>query len=132
MILSFFEANRDKCFSARDILENSNIDVVPATLYRTLSVLTKENKLQRFNSESNKDGAYYKLACTESGDSHIHLICESCGKMIHADCTFVDSMAKHFLKSHSFKLSSAKTAIYGVCKECLSQKDPTDKNSDKR
>lgn len=129
-ILSFFEKNKDKCFSAREILESGEVDVGPATLYRALAVLTRENKLRRFNSESKKDGAYYMLACMRESESHIHLICEICGRMIHADCGFVNSIAEHFLKSHSFKLNSAKTTIYGICKECLEdekQADP-DKN----
>lgn len=119
IILSLFEKYPDKCFSAKDIIENCDINVGQATVYRTLTRLSEEDLLRRFRTDGGCD--YYKLACHRSGTCHMHIVCRKCGDMIHSDCEFIDEMARHLLDAHGFQLDTSRTVIYGICRDCTGE-----------
>lgn len=119
-ILEFFEENPDRCLSARELITESGIDAGQATVYRTLSMLTDENKLRRFRSDAGGD--CYRLACAESEGNHMHIVCRVCGGMIHSECEFIDEMKSHLLNEHGFALDTGATVIYGVCAGCAGEK----------
>ncbi len=116
-ILRFFMDNEDKCFSAKDVFER--VKAGEATVFRTISTLTKEGKLKRFTGDSSRgECAYYQYNVCEDKPSHIHLKCDDCGKLIHMDCEFMSEIITHFELDHSFSVDCGKTVIYGRCEEC--------------
>ena len=115
-VFELFKRNPDKCFSAKDIVEYVGIDACQATVYRTLSVLVREDKIHKFRSGRGYD--YYKLACSAPHMNHMHIVCLNCGDTIHANCRFIDEMGRHFLNAHDFYLDTTKTVIYGLCSKC--------------
>ncbi len=120
-ILRFFEENREGCFSVRDVI--SSVSAGEATVFRTVSSLTEQGKLKRYTvAEGRGECAYYQYNACPSDDSHIHLMCEDCGRIIHMDCNFMNEIISHFKLDHSFLIDSARTVIYGKCESCTSVK----------
>lgn len=120
-ILRFFMNNKDECFSARDVC--AHVSAGEATVFRTISALTNEGKLKRFKGDSSRgESAFYRYnSC--SGDGHIHLMCEDCGALIHADCTFIKDVISHFSSRHGFSVDCEKTVIYGLCTPCRERRE---------
>lgn len=119
-IVEFFGRHRGDCFTAKDIIKSGEISVGEATVYRTLSKLANQGVLKRYTGDG--AGASYQLNEGESCNSHFHLKCESCGRLIHMDCGFMADMKKHIESSHDFTVDIGKTVIYGLCGECGSKR----------
>lgn len=116
-ILRFLMENEDACFSAREISER--VTAGEATVFRTLAVLVRENRIRRFSAGSGKgECSYYQYNASEACAVHIHLKCEDCGRLIHMDCDFMDEIIRHFCNDHSFFVDCGKTVIYGRCEDC--------------
>jgi len=113
-ILSLFEREPDRCFSARELITEGGLSAAQATVYRTLTLLVDEGVIRRF--KSGVGGDCYKLSCRH--DDHIHFVCNTCGAMIHADCEFIGEMSRHLLSHHGFTLDTGSTVIYGRCSKC--------------
>ena len=115
-IVEFFSRHRDGCFTAKELIHSGEITVGEATVYRTLSKLAKQGLLKRYTGDGG--GASYQLSESEQCDSHFHLRCERCQKLIHMDCSFMADMKKHIESSHDFAVDIGKTVIYGLCGDC--------------
>lgn len=115
-IVSLFSGNRERCFTAREICRL--VGAGEATVFRTLSFLSAEGVIKKFSSGEPHDGALYQFnGCSENPD-HFHLKCLGCGKLIHADCSFLSKMADHFREDHGFRIDNTQTVIYGLCESC--------------
>ena len=117
-ILKYFMANGDKCLSAREVC--AAVTAGEATVFRALASLTEDGLLKKFCGESGECSYYQLNSCRED---HIHLKCEKCGRLIHMDCDFMNSIAEHFKNDHGFMLDCGKTVIYGMCSDCAEKKD---------
>lgn len=112
-ILSVFRSNPSKCFSVKELTDSCS-DVGVATVYRTLAYLENEGIVTRF---SGSGGDLFRLA--DVGDSHhMHIVCRSCGDMLHSECNFIGEMERHLKDEHDFSLDTASTVIYGLCGRC--------------
>ncbi len=118
-IVEFFSRHRGGCFTAKELIRSGEISVGEATVYRTLSKLAGQGVLKRYTGDG--AGASYQLNESEACDSHFHLKCERCGRLIHMDCTFMADMKKHIEDSHSFTVNIGKTVIYGLCSDCTAE-----------
>lgn len=119
-ILRFFEENKEKCFSAREVC--SFVKAGEATVFRTISKLTTDGKLKRFKGDSSRgESAYYRYNSCRDNDGHIHLMCEECGELIHMDCDFIKEVLSHFSTHHKFAVDCEKTVIYGICDSCRAE-----------
>jgi len=118
-ILRFLMENKDSCYSAREITEQ--VSAGEATVFRTLAVLVRENRIRKFSAGGSGRGecSYYQYQEGEACRSHIHLKCEDCGRLIHMDCDFMKEITRHFSKDHGFFVDCGKTVIYGRCTECM-------------
>ncbi len=124
-IVDFFSRHRGGCYTAKELIRSGEITVGEATVYRTLSKLAGQGVLKRYTGDGT--GASYQLNESEKCDSHFHLKCEQCGRLIHMDCDFMSDMKKHIESSHSFTVDIGKTVIYGLCSECDNK---TEQNED--
>ncbi len=127
-IVDFFGRHRGTCFTAKELIRSGEISVGEATVYRTLSKLTNQGVLKRYTDGDN--GAAYQLNESEKCDSHFHLKCERCMKIIHMDCSFMAEMKQHIESSHDFNVDIGRTVIYGICGECAEKEkiEKTDKD----
>ncbi len=116
-LLGFLKANADRCFSVKDIINESGIDVGEATVYRTLAAFAAEEKVKKYVS-GGRDGALYQYAGQGECENHFHLRCMKCGEIFHTECHVIEDMIGHIESDHGFRVDAVHTTIYGVCREC--------------
>mgnify|MGYP000686480787 FL=1 len=44
--------------------------------------------------------------------------CLKCGKLLHAECDFLNGLSEHIEKEHDFVIDGERTVLYGVCGDC--------------
>lgn len=118
-ILLFFKEHPDECFTAKEILALTD-DLGEATVYRTLSILTKNGHIKRF-ARNDSLAATYQLNRDNSCREHFHFKCKVCGKLIHTDCSALSQMSEHIKNDHDFHVDNGLTVIYGECSDCFSK-----------
>jgi len=118
-ILECIKETDGKHFTADDIAEMLNKKgnrVGMATVYRHLERLLSEGEIKKYTIYG-KAGACYQYS-GEAVCEHFHLKCTGCGKLIHADCTFLDKLSEHIAEDHGFLIDGTRTVFYGKCSEC--------------
>ena len=82
-----------------------------ATVYRNLNLLAEQGKILRLeiNGEYHYDGF-----C----DSHQHLVCTNCGKIMDLGQKEISDYAMRKIKASDFEIKSVRIIFYGVCKDC--------------
>lgn len=99
-----------------DVLDGSGNHVGKATVYRHLERMLSDGLVRKYTLDG-KSGACYQYAGA-SVCEHFHLKCTECGKLIHAECSFLDRLSSHVEYEHGFKIDGARTVFYGVCGDC--------------
>ena len=107
-------------FTATDVaaaMSDSEFRVSSATIYGALNLFIEAGILQKLVLKGGR--AHYELRSRTL--SHIHLICEQCGKIkILNDPEFVATMrAKRF---QAFTTSYYTLNVYGICNDCARRK----------
>ncbi len=115
ILLNFFKANSDKCFTSRDIIENDKISLGEATVYRLLSLFVKEGKVKKFVND--KAGSFYQYNHCSSF-AHFHMKCMACGELYHIDYPPLKQVEEGIEKDYSFVVDNTNTTLYGYCKDC--------------
>ena len=115
MILDLFENNPETSFSAKEIIEDPEITVGEATVFRCLTHLTARGYLRKYDSG---EGALYQYNRKGECDRHFHLKCLTCGKIIHLDCELMETIGAHIREDHAFAIDVSRTVIYGHCESC--------------
>ena len=112
-VLAVFHDHPSKCFSVKE-LSDMCPTVGVTTVYRTLALLEEEGNIRRYIGT---DGDLFKLSSPDDGH-HMHIVCRSCGNMLHSECKFIGEMEDHLKTEHDFSLDTASTVIYGFCGKC--------------
>lgn len=118
---AYLEMNRDRTVTASDIdayLKAHNCEVNMTTIYRYLDKLTKEGKVMKYVAEKGSQAAYQYVEHGHHCDSHLHLKCIRCGRIVHLECGFMDEISHHIWEDHGFALQCKNSILYGTCKEC--------------
>ena len=115
-ILAYFASHPDACLSAKDMIENPEIAVGEATVFRCLARLSAEGRIKKYVGAGG--GALYQYNATEACNSHFHLKCLICGEIVHLDCSMMQSVGAHIAESHDFTVDVSRTVIYGFCRAC--------------
>jgi Fur family ferric uptake transcriptional regulator len=91
--------------------------VNPSTVYRTLDLFERLGVIRHAHLGS---GA----ATYHRGDetAHLHLVCESCGRVTEADVTLADELAGSLERAHGFVPDVAHMAISGLCADCAAER----------
>lgn len=117
-LLSFFENHKDSCFTAKELIQNKDINLGEATIYRSLAKFTDDGTLKKFIS-SDSDAAFYQYnPGSEECSLHFHLKCMQCGILIHMDCSLMSEIKEHIKSEHAFTIDNSKTTLYGLCDKC--------------
>lgn len=114
-ILAYFAAHPEASFSAKDIIENAEIEAGMATVFRCLSHLASEGLIKKYASD---EGALYQYNPEGACNHHFHLKCLACGKIIHLDCEVMEGVSRHIADDHRFTVDVSRTVIYGYCTDC--------------
>ena len=121
-IKEYFISMRDQHITAAEIVDHlrltQGMKIAPSTVYRCLERLENEGFLRKYIIDEGSAACWQHTGEDEECVSHFHLKCVVCGKLIHADCEYLSTLAEHVRQHHGFTIDNYKTVLYGVCAEC--------------
>ncbi|ESS17646.1 Fur family transcriptional regulator [Streptococcus mutans] len=88
-----------------------------ATVYNNLKVLIDEGFVVELKL-SNDNTAYFDFM----GHQHLHVVCESCGKITDFVDTDISHIKQEAYKQTNYVITRAQLLIYGICPDCQSKK----------
>lgn len=117
-LLDFFKNHPDKRFTAKQVAESlKKSDISISAIYRNLSKLEQDGYLSRTVRQGSSESCYQSLfseCCREC----IHLSCIKCGNTFHMDHDVSAALMEGVSRQDGFKISRAKTVLYGICSRC--------------
>ncbi len=120
-IMEYLQKNRERSVTVQDIMNNmtgENSEVNISTVYRYLGKLSKEGLVNKYVADKG-EMALYQYAGSDSGcEHHIHMQCVKCGKILHLECGFMDTIAGHIKEHHGFDIMCKGSILYGTCDDC--------------
>ncbi len=121
LILALLQKQPGRHFTVDDIISELAKDGQPigkATVYRHLDKLIRQGLVRKYIAEEGQSACFEFIDKSENCESHYHLKCSGCGRLLHVECGFLDEVADHILKHHGFVISPEKTVLYGMCEKC--------------
>lgn len=118
-ITEFLKNNANRHWTASEIA-NAVCDegLGKSTAYRIISKLFESGVLRRFETASTKSFVYQYVGLNDDCDSHFHLKCAKCGRLLHMHCPELEHVKKHIIDDHNFIIGSKRAVIYGECTDC--------------
>ena len=126
-LLDYLQRHEDEAFTAGEVARGMRLDpqaaVKPATstVYRLLTLMTQEGSIKRFVREEGRQYLYQALACGR-GEGHLHLKCNSCGRLIHMDENRSSRILTEISRQMHFLVDEEQTLLFGCCAECETEK----------
>lgn len=120
-IQNYFETHADEMVRAKDVYEKMTAEgysINPATVYRNLDRLEKENVLQGRKTAGEDEKFYQFMRPKMNCSGHLHLVCRRCGRIIHLNCSFMGEISEHLLAEHGFEIDCSQSMLVGLCSEC--------------
>ena len=122
VLVEFMKNNCEKAFSAEELSQNIKEafgDSAPgkSTIYRLLQKLTEEGLVKRM-VKGNSRKFVYQISAGEHCDSHLHLKCINCGKLLHMDDSESHKLLMQVFKKNSFSIDERQTVLLGKCGGC--------------
>ena len=118
VLLGFLQSHADELFSAdriADELKSENISL--SAIYRNLSALESEDKVQRVSKGGSRK-VFYRFKAADECREHIHLSCSKCGKTYHMPLPATNTLIDSVKKNTDFEIDRTETVLYGVCGDC--------------
>lgn len=122
-LLTFLESVQGSHITVNDICEYfqaKGIAVGTTTIYRHLGKMVKEGVAAKYVVSGTSSACFEYIGSHEREGQTVryHCKCEKCGKLLHVQCSEVESLKQHMLETHGFEMDSLHTVLYGVCREC--------------
>ena len=117
VLTDFLSANADSAMSADEIYNAVSADIGKSTVYRLLSELASEGKVNKFAKENGK-GVLYQISHGNGCHSHLHMKCLKCDKVYHMDEKNSERILKSIKEDSDFSVSEPNTVLFGICREC--------------
>lgn len=118
-IIEFLKTNKDKHWTAAEIAAAvCDEHLGKSTVYRLISRLFEAGVIRRFESSGSKSFVYQYAGHDLDCDSHFHLKCVKCGRLVHMHCAELEHVKKHIIDDHNFIIGSKRAVLYGECTSC--------------
>ncbi len=122
-LVDFMTSHCETAFSAEELsekLKREPIKTVPgkSTVYRLLQRLVEEGTVKRMVS-GNSRKFVYQIVSGEHCDSHLHLKCTGCGKLLHMDDSESSQLLLQVLRKNKFSIDERQTVLLGRCEGCV-------------
>lgn len=121
-VLHCLEQRPEEALTATDLaadLRQAGHPVGLATIYRQLEKLEAAGRIHRVHTE---EGSFFQYCPhPESGHPCFLLRCESCGRIVHLDCTHLEELTHHLEMTHHFRIDPRRTTLTGRCQTCSEQ-----------
>lgn len=108
--------SRSKRFTAEELLhdlESDGVRVGRATVFRTLDLLERTGYVGRVRAGDRM--AY--IACDLHGHHH-HLVCSSCGRVLHLEGCAVAGLLEELQSRTGFRIQHHNLEVGGICPSC--------------
>ncbi|PLV60151.1 Fur family transcriptional regulator [Thermotoga sp. KOL6] len=119
MILKIFLESRGKHLGVEEVyreLLNRNVRISKATVYRAVELLVELGFLRKLNFG---EGLYrYELVDRTSRESHQHVICQKCGKIMEIQSDQVEKIVSEISEKTGYIINWHDLKFYGICPEC--------------
>jgi len=116
-IFNFFLLHKEKSLSLKEVCEALAKDGEgESSVYRIVASLCKTGVIRKISDPKSRHCKYQFVGgggCT----NHLHLKCNSCGKLIHLDCEKSRELKESILALGGFKLDGA-SFLFGECLSC--------------
>ena len=125
IILEMLKNNKNKHLTADDmlfILSAQKVSVSRATLYRYLDVLVSTGDVKKYILSESDKACYQYVDSGKSCKEHFHLMCIYCGTLQHLERIHINEIINHVEKDHKFKVDPGRVVFYGLCEECMRNK----------
>ena len=120
MIIEFLQNNRERHFTVEEITSAvCNEGAGKSTVYRQISKLLEAGVVRRFETKDKSSFVYQYADAHEDCDSHYHLKCIKCGRLIHMECSHLNEVQQHIKAEHKFILGHSGSVLYGECVSCV-------------
>jgi Fur family ferric uptake transcriptional regulator len=107
-----------------DILKFRRTPVAKSTVYRSLAMLEESGEVRKYFLSESNSACYEFVADAKTCAEHYHLMCLSCGKVVHFESAEL-GRAFHEIKSAQkpggFFVDGRRTVFYGRCGECSTE-----------
>lgn len=125
-ILECMKKHCEEDLSAEKIIEylkKDGISVGASTVYRRLNKLCEEKRVRKFTHSESGGAVYRYMDAKKNCDSHFHLVCQKCNRLIHLECDSIATVYRHIFSEHKFEVDPIKTMFYGICEKCREESD---------
>jgi Fur family ferric uptake transcriptional regulator len=120
-IMAYLEQNKEHSFSAYDVneyMQSNGINVNLTTIYRNLDKFTESGLVMKYKTAEDECCRYQMVKPNSKCQSHIHMQCKECGKVLHMECQFMEQLTNHLYEHHGFWLECQGSVLMGMCREC--------------
>ena len=125
LLFSYLREMQGKHFTAEDVrahFESKKISIGIATIYRQLEKLVSDGKIQKYFIDDHSAACFeYSGDACNPNETHAHLKCELCGRLIHLECDELEEFGGHLKAEHGFVINPQRTVFYGLCTDCFSK-----------
>ena len=111
-----FIVSRSRRFTAEELLrdlQNDGIKVGRATVFRTLELLEREGYVGRV-----RDGERMAYTACDPDCHHHHLVCSSCGRVLHIEGCAVAGVLEDLQSRTGFHIQRHSLEVAGICPFC--------------
>ncbi len=118
-IINFLKENSDRHFTVEEISNTvCKNGAGKSTVYRHVSRLLEAGVIRRFETPENRKFVYQFANTHEHCDSHFHMKCIKCGRLLHVECAKLDDVCEHIRIEHDFIIGFGRSVLYGECCDC--------------
>lgn len=109
------------------MLRANGMTIGRTTVWRQLEKLVESGLAQKYTGAPGASACYQYVGDAHDCDSHFHLKCTSCGRLIHLECEHMAEIEAHVSEAHGFRVDRFRTVFFGECKDCFaSERKPKD------
>ena len=119
IVLQAFLDSKENHMCAEDVyaaVKDENPDIGLATIYRSLELFTALDLLKKLDFGDGK--SRYELNDHNLQNSHHHLICLGCGRVVEFSYDGLDEVKQEIAKENGFEVVDSQLKVYGYCAEC--------------
>ena len=101
-----------------DLLRKGGMELDPEFVIDTLKLMCRFG----FAQQHSFDNGVYRYEHRHLGQHHDHMVCTKCKKIIEFKNDQIENLQMSVAASHGFHMLQHKMEIYGICSECLKQR----------
>ncbi len=124
-IWEYIRENKQRRFSVADIhayLTDKHIGINVTTIYRNLDKMTENGLLLKFKNNKEDYCVYQYHEPGAHCHEHLHIQCNSCGKIVHIDEKLMDLLNSYLDRESGFVLDCENSVLQGFCHDCYAER----------